>query len=522
MHMAKLRHLIPLAALLAAGALHAAPAAASSTQETIMQDDAQVKGNPPAALANFKALGVTRVRVSLLWDDVAPAAGSRTRPRGFNASDPGAYGHGFDVYDEIVRDAKSEGIGIYFVLTGPAPLWATGSGVPRGGAAGPWKPSAREFGAFVHAAGARYSGSYRPRKGAPALPRVTFWSIWNEPNYGYDLAPEASGSLETGAIQYRGLLDAAWGSLRATGHRPGRDTILSGETAPRGVDPPGIYNGVKPLRFLRALYCVDSRYRPLRGSAARARGCPTTAAGTRAFRGAHPGLFQASGFADHPYALQANPGPPNVPTTQTGAPGRDPDFADLPQLGALEGTLDRLNRVYGSRSRFPIWNTEFGYRTHPPDPRVRTSQATAALYMNWAEYLSWRNPRLNSFMQFLYVDPYTGVFASGLYEINGHPKATLTAFRMPLYMPSAATRRGRAIEVWGGARPAAFVRGPQTAVLQFKARRGGWKTIGRVRLNRRGYFDVRTRFSSSGTVRASWRAPGGSPLYSRYVSVTVR
>ena len=53
-------------------------------------------------------------------------------------------------------------------------------------------------------------------------------------------------------------------------------------------------------------------------------------------------------------------------------------------------TLDRLNRAYGSRTQFPIWNTEYGYWTNPPEAAARISPATAAYYINWAEYLSWK------------------------------------------------------------------------------------------------------------------------------------
>jgi hypothetical protein len=522
--MAKLRRLIPIVAVLAAGVIHAAPAAASTTQEAVFQDDTQLELNPTGTLLTLHNLGVTRVRVSMLWDTIAPSAKSRRKPSHFSASDPGAYGKGWAMYDTIVRDAQTYGMSVYFMVTGPAPLWATGSDVPRGGATGPWKPSASEFGAFVKAAGKRYSGTYKPSGQGTALPRVNFWSIWNEPNYGYDLAPQATdgGAVESGAVMYRSLLNAAWKGLTSTGHKPGRDTILIGETAPRGVDPVGTYNGTKPLRFLRALYCVDSRYRPLSGTAARLRGCPTSSAGTRAFRGANPALFEASGFADHPYALQANPGPPNLPTNQNGVGRSDPDYADLPEVPRLEATLDRLNRVYGSHTRFPVWNTEYGYRTHPPDPRVRTSQATAALYMNWAEYLSYRQPRLDSYMQYLLVDPFSGVFASGLYLPNGKPKATLDAFRMPLFLPSTTTRKGRALEVWGAVRPARAWGNEQVSIQYQRGGKGSWATESTLTIhNIRGYFDTKLVFPASGAVRLAWTQPGGTVFYSRTQNITI-
>ena len=183
------------------------------------------------------------------------------------------------------------------MLTGGAPRWANGAGMPTR------HPPAVE-------AQRRRSSARSPRRSAPAttagtsprvksaLPRVSFWSIWNEPNYGFDLAPQTTNhdSIETGAAIYRGLLSHAWGGLTQSGHKPGKDTILIGETAPRGLDHGiGNFQGVKPLRFLRALYCVDSRYRELRGSAASARGCPTTASASRSFRKQNPALFSPAG-----------------------------------------------------------------------------------------------------------------------------------------------------------------------------------------------------------------------------------
>ncbi len=500
--MATLRRLLPLAGVLAAGFLHAAPAAASGTQEAMFQDDIQIKSNPAGTLATLHSLGVNRVRISLNWDHIETRRGQ----------------YDFSLYDAIDRAAAANHIAVYFMLTGPAPSWQTGPHPDRGVAAGSWEPSAKGFGAFVHAAGAHFNG----RNG---VPRVSFWSIWNEPNYGQSISPQTThhNTVETGAALYRSLVYAAWNNLAATGHTPRHDTILIGETAPRGVNNPGDFLGIKPLSFLRALYCVNGRYQPLRGSAARAIGCPTTNAGSRHFRAANPGLFGASGFADHPYALQSNPGPPNRPTNLTGGRYSDPDFADLPQLPALERTLDRLNSVYGSRSRFPIWNTEYGYRTRPPD-RVGVSPSTGAYYINWAEYLSWRMPRLRDYMQYLLIDGYNGVFASGLIYPNGKSKPALDAYRMPLFLPNTATRRGRSLEVWGGVRPAHTASGPQRASIEFRrGAHGKWKVLEYVTIrNVRGYIDTRVKFPASGAVRIGWRAPSRQVYYSRTVNISVR
>ena len=147
-------------------------------------------------------------------------------------------------------------------IGGPVPTWAQARGAP-GNRFESWMPSAAEFGAFVRAVATRYSGHYTPPGAPAALPRISFWSIWNEPNYGVDLSPQAidQSRVEVSPRLYRGLVDAAWSAFAATGHRG--DTILIGETAPRGIttgNSPGNFSGMVPLRFIRALYCVDTSF----------------------------------------------------------------------------------------------------------------------------------------------------------------------------------------------------------------------------------------------------------------------
>ncbi len=507
--MPRSRYLLPTLALLGiAAGIHAPVAPASTSQDAIFQDDGQLRANPLGTLQTLRGLGVTRVRVGVYWGKIAPNGTSRRRPSNFNATDPAAYRGNWAQYDEIVKDARAEGISVYFLLTGPAPIWATGPGAPAGGPYGQWKPSAREFGAFVSAAAKRYSGSYY------GLPRVSFWSIWNEPNYGIDLAPQATNhdTVEVGASAYRGLVDTAYSALTHGGHA--RDTILIGETAPHGLNHPiGNFSGVKPLRFLRALYCVDTSYRPLLGAAAAARGCPTTAVASTRFRALHPGLFAASGFAGHLYA-------------QGLAPNRslanDPDYADLASVPRLERTLDRLQGVYGSHNQLPIWNTEYGYWTNPPAKVAKISPTTAAYYINWAEYLSWQQPRIRSYMQYLLVDPPLDNFASGLVFKTGALKQPVyDAYRMPLFLPNTAGRSGRSLELWGSVRPAQFAAAGQQALIQFQ-RHGqrSWQTLRSVPItNLRGYFDLRQTFPISGSVRVAWAEPGAGTVYSRSVAI---
>ncbi len=537
-----------------------ARAYANAGQLEMFQDDIRLLADPGPTLQQIRNLGGRVVRVSVHWNLVAP---SRRLPI-FNQADPTSY-PGWSIYDQIVRDAQQDGIVIDFSLGGPAPMWATGSGQPKPGGFGSWKPSVADFKQFVQAVGVRYSGTYDPTLGksvpgdANDLPRISFWELWNEPNFGGDLAPQATNrsTVLTAAGMYRSLLDASWSALHNTGH--GRDTIVIGNLDARGQSGPpskfapqglpGNFAATKPLQFVRALYCVSSSYKELRGGAAAAIGCPTSAGGSRRFRTAHPGLFQASGFATHPY-------PVNLPPTQ--ASSTDPDYTEFSGLPGFAGILDRLQRIYGSGKRFLIYNNEYGYITNPPNRSLTplnpngqfVSPSTAAYYINWAEYLSWRNPRIASTMQYLLYDPNPrlapeyGGFASGLIFYNsGVRKPAYDAYRLPLFLPNTTARSPRqSLEVWGCVRPAHYARldtsTQQQVQIQFqRGSRAAFTTLRTLTVNTvRGYFDLHMRFPASGSVRLAWTYPKNDPLlsqgrvnppqgatvYSRTVKVTVK
>jgi hypothetical protein len=478
---------------------------------------------PGPVLDELQRLGVDTIHVYLHWADIAPDITSFTKPA-FDATNPTAYSAAkWAIFDRIVRDTRVRGMGVMLDLVPPPPNWAEGHGAPHPTRSPEWRPSASEFQQFVQAVGARYSGHYVPQGASTPLPRVHLWSIWNEPNLGIDLAPEVRNhtQIEVAPMLYRGIVNAAWDGLHATGH--GGDTILIGEIAPAGATfrgAPGLFGNMPPLRFLRVLYCVDSSYRPLRGLAAQQRGCPTTSAGTKAFTAQNPGLFHASGFADHPYPQGL---PPNEVTPN------EPDYAELAEIPKLERVLDTLQQVYGSDTRFPIWSTEYGYQTTPPDWEAGTvTPQQAALYLNWSEYITWLNPRIVSYDQYLMFDPPQGNFATGLRFYNGRPKPGYAAFRMPIFLPVTSTGHGHALEVWGCVRPAhnaaIQTHRQQQVQIQFQSTSGAaFKTVSAVTItNRYGYFDVRQTFSGSGSVRLAWSYPNREEVYSRTVAITVQ
>src|SRR5581483_11063381 len=151
--------------------------------ETIFEAQPELFQNPSSTLDLLKRLGVDRVKLFMPWSSLAPDPLSHTKPR-FDAGSPAAYpAANWGIFDEIVRDAAARRIGLDVALEAPAPLWATGSGIPSGtsaGFVGAWEPSPKEYGSFVRAVGTRYSGHYKPPGANSPLPKVDFWSIWNE------------------------------------------------------------------------------------------------------------------------------------------------------------------------------------------------------------------------------------------------------------------------------------------------------------------------------------------------------
>ena len=131
------------------------------------------------------------------------------------------------------------------------------------------------YGQFVQAIGSSLNGHYAAPNlngKVAALPASVLGRL-QQPNIGGWTTPQwqkVHGQLR------RGLADDLPADARrrlqglvATGH--GTDTILIGETAAYGAGRKGYGASIDPLVFMRALYCVDGRYRPLAGVSAVAR-----------------------------------------------------------------------------------------------------------------------------------------------------------------------------------------------------------------------------------------------------------
>ena len=535
------------AACIAAAALApTAPAMASRTQEAVLQDDPQLLGASASQvdqkLGLLKALGVDRLRVSVFWDNIAPASRSQQRPQFPSPGPrfPKSYPqNAWRPYDTIALMARKHDLGLLFTLTGPAPAWATPGRHEREGL---YQPNARDFRDFATAVGVRYSGLYPvddrfpnaskddpikigpveiggtpPEQPIPRLPRVDGWSIWNEPNYPSWLRPvwvenkpkRARDMIAAAPHHYRRLVDAAWTGLSESTH--GRDLILIGETAPRGAKKPSqLGNAMPPAEFARELYCLKANLRPYTGGAAERRDCPRDSRERRAFLEQHPGLFNSRGFAHHPYSLDRRGW--RKPTW------RHPlkDNVPIANLGRLTRTLDHATRRWGSRApKMPIWITEYGYQTRPPDPLVGVAPSRQGPLSAWGEYMAYRNPRVASIAQFLFVDDgpvpgFTGndprrwiTWQSGLYTSDRRPKPSLKDYVRPIH----TEQRGRKVRVFGGFRTAA-TGVPLSARIEYAPARRSWQTLRELTVrNRRGYLSAAIRAPRPGLVRILWRDP---------------
>ncbi len=379
------------------------------------------------------------------------------------------------------------------------------------------RPLSNQFRLFAEAVGRRYSGGFE------GLPRVDFWGLWNEPNFPAWLSPlhrhiPGVGEELLEPSLYRGLVNAAWNGLGASGHTTANgDTILLGETSNSGVESPGT--------FVRDLYCVGPHLGPLTGQAAQQAGCPTS--GSRAsFVAANPGLFGATGWAHHPYSFNVAPNHPYPIGT----------WFTLYNLGSLERLLNGVLSTYGqSRSRgVPIYLTEFGYESNPPNPFVKNSTGQQAAWLNEGEYLAWKDPFVPLITQFELIDSrprtteprgsrqYWGTFQTGLEFVGGAPKPALQAFRLPIWLP--VRRHGSAVTVWGQLRPANHAT-IQAGLVEYEPRgTNTWKATSGDTVftnNSAGFFLARVPIPSPGSVRLAWVDPTTNQVYySRTVSVS--
>jgi hypothetical protein len=229
---------------------------------------------------------------------------------------------------------------------------------------------------------------------------------------------------------------------------------------------------VSPLKFLRELACVNDSYKPYRGAAAAARGCTNY----------QP--LPGTGVSYHPYTLAQ--GPDALTPLK--------DDATINDLTRIDRTLRKLSRRFVDH-KLPIWSTEFGFQTDPPDP-FASPVALVPRFMSESEWLAYHDQRVKSYAQYPLSDDSTAGrglsrfhgFQSGIDSSSNRPKKFVyQAFQTPLFVRLVSRS---SVEVFGGVRVASG----GTALLQ-TATGSRYSTLATVTLNPRGYFDRNFRVS---------------------------
>ena len=380
------------------------------------------------------------IRANVIWARFAPSPTATKKPKGFDAKNSNAYPAGaFAMLDSFVAGAQARGMSVLLTPTGPIPAWASrckGSAKARSTC----KPDPAAFGAFVRALGSRY-------------PTVKAWSIWNEPNLGSWLSPQYAAVGSKAVLQsakvYRALAVSAIAGLRATGHTAATDQILLGETAPVGDNPStcslersskaraNCQNRIRkssPETFARAVLCIGTNGKKLTGSASSEQGC---------------GGFKklaVTGYAHHPYTSTAS----FPPLTRVKA--RDITISVLSRLTKL---LDQAGKAKRVNAALPVWLTEHGFQTNPPEEHnaIAVTDAQQAEYINQSDWIAYNNARVRTTAQYKIVDDQSipAGFQTGLRLFNGGArKPSYDAYKLPIFV----ARKGSNVTVYGQARPA--------------------------------------------------------------------
>lgn len=219
---------------------------------------------------------------------------------------------------------------------------------------------------------------------------VRYWTIWNEPNQRRWLRPN------TPETYVRLLLNPAYLAI----HRASpRARVGGGMSAPRGN-----VGGLSPVQWIRGLAVARARL---------------------------------DAYAHHPY-----------PASRVETPFKGGcDHCDTITMANLDRLLREVSRHFGGK---PIWLTEFGYQTNPPDQFLGVTPRLQARYLSEASWRAFGAPRVEMLIQYLYQDePEVGRFQSGLVSASGNAKPALQSFPLPVVQTG---RRGARASLWGQVR----------------------------------------------------------------------
>lgn len=395
----------------------------------------------PLAYSRVRAAGAAFVHTELIWSKVAPAS----RPAGFDPANPDSPGYNWADADRQVQLAAANGLQPILAIF-RAPSWAQGgTPVPTGISA----PDPVQLGLFAQAAARRYDGSH-------GLPRVRYWTVWNEPNASLAMTPQVVAGQSVSIARYRDMVNqvaAAVHGVRAD------DVVVGGELFPNGANN-SVVRSIAPLAFMRGLFCLSAGRHPHRVCSAQ---------------------VHADIWSTHPYSSGS---PQTMPA--------NPDnvwIGNLPKEGALIRAAQQAGTLVSSR-RVGFWVTEYGWDTKPPNRKgvpmtLDRRWLAESVYRMWSAGVS-----LASYFE-LRDESSPTMFQSGLYfNCAGgvscdQAKPILTAFSFPFV---AYTSKNGTVLVWG--RTPSGVRGRVS--IQASSGRS-WRSVKTLSTDGDGIFTARVR-----------------------------
>lgn len=360
-----MRRIARLVIAVCALAALAAPAAMAAERMWIgFHDDPSFRwvGDRASRIESSAQANASMMRLLVQWNLVA-----KTRPS--RAADPFDLAYEFDDIDEAVRAAQERDMEVMLTISG-TPRWANGGKNPN-----VMPRRLTDFTDFARAIASRYSGRYA------GYPFVRFWGIWNEPNLQLFLSPQFDKRGRSVApANYARLYAAGYAGIKA-GNRLAKVAI--GETSARGSDKgTGLRPTHSPGKFAELVAKANPRLK-----------------------------FDA--WAHHPYPFN-----PNSPPTQI-VKWPNVSLASLPRFDASLKTWFRRKSV-------PIWITEYGHQTKPPDA-LGVSYATQASYIQQAISIATRYRFVEMFVWFVFQDDPGQPWESGVYTQGGAAKGTSPA-----------------------------------------------------------------------------------------------
>jgi hypothetical protein len=247
-------------------------------------------------------------------------------------------------------------------------------------------------------------------------PWVRLWTVWNEPNtrvFSVPVSPK---------LYVQRLLNPAYTLL----HRASRRNIVAGGvTSPRKTS-----SGMAPTSFMAGMHAARARL---------------------------------DAYAANPY-----------PASKVETPFVDPcSWCQTLTMAHLSTIRSLVTRYFGARK--PLWLTEYGYQTNPPDRLLGVSPARQALMLGEAALHVWEQPGATVLIHFLVRDePSEGGWQSGLFTAGGSAKPAYRAFALPL---AQMFRHGSRTVLWGQVRPGS---GRRPYVIQ-RWTGSRWVNIGSVK-----------------------------------------